>query len=94
MTQNTNTWPDFVENMDFGGTKMLTQEEIDNWDSGYDEQKEAFEKVKPDLKRVQKSLSSALHYLHETGDYESHTVDEVFKKINDAHLLLGNLLDD
>ena len=52
MKQNTNTWPDFVENMDFGGTKMLTQEEIDNWDAGYDEQKEAFEKAKPDLKRA------------------------------------------
>lgn len=94
MKQNTNTWPDFVENMDFGGTKMLTQEEIDNWNSGYDEQKEAFEKAKPDLKRALSCLSSSLHWLHETGDYESHTADEIFKKINDAHLLLGNLLND
>ena len=94
MKQNTNTWPDFVENMDFGGTKMLTQEEIDNWDAGYDEQKEAFEKAKPDLKRALNCLASSLHWLHETGDYESHTADEIFKKINDAHLLLGNLLDD
>ena len=94
MKQNTNTWPDFVENMDFGGTKMLTQEEIDNWDVGYDEQKEVFEKVKPDLKRALNCLASSLHWLHETGDYESHTADEIFKKINDAHLLLGNLLDD
>ena len=88
-------WPDFVENMNYEDKYMLTQEEIDNWNSGYeDEHKKQFEKVRPDLEKALSNLESAIHYFHETGDCEYQILDEIFGNIYDAQVKLNNLLGD
>jgi len=47
------------------------------------EQEKMLAKVRPDLKRALKSLESALHWLHETHEYESEMLDEVCEDIQD-----------
>ena len=47
------------------------------------EQEKMLAKVRPDLKRALKSLESALHWLHETHEYESEVLDELCGDIQD-----------
>jgi len=67
---------------------VLTQEEIDNWDVGYDEavndQERLFIINKKNIKNVLKCLEATAHWLQETGEYESQILDEVHERIEES----------
>jgi len=92
------TWPDFVDTMDFGGFKMLTQEEVNNWDANYDEavsdQERLFIINKKNIKNVLKCLEATSHWLQETGEYESQILDEVHERIEESITDVINLLEE
>jgi len=50
--------------------------------------------VKKELKNALQGISTAIHYLHETSDYESLTVDRIFEDLVSAHRELKELIDD
>ena len=52
------------------------------------EQQEAYKNAKPNLVRALHDLSGAIHWLHETGDWQSEAVDEVFRKLDEAKDIL------
>jgi hypothetical protein len=67
---------------------MLTQEEIDNWDIGYDEafsdQERLFIINKGNIKDVLRCLEEAALWLKETGEYESQILDKVHERIEES----------
>lgn len=67
---------------------MLTQEEIDNWDVGYETEKSDFEKIKKDLHNCLESIEAAEHWLHSTGDYESQDLDDALGHLKDARHIM------
>lgn len=56
------------------------------------EQQEAYESAKPNLVRALHDLKSVIHWLHETGDWQSEEVDEVFSKCDEAKDILEALV--
>jgi len=68
---------------------MITEEDIQAMNN-----EKAFISVKRELKNALQGISTAIHYLHETSDYESSTVDNIFEDLVSAHRKLKELLDD
>jgi hypothetical protein len=67
---------------------MISEEDI--WKM---EQEKTLLKVKPDLEKALKGLETAIHYLHETGDYESEVLDEICDSTYSNIQLLEGLIN-
>ena len=64
---------------------MISEEQIWNM-----EQEKLLLKIRPDLEKSVEGLSTALHYLNETGEYESEILDEISDNTyNNIQLLKG-----
>jgi len=67
---------------------MITEEDIAGFLND-----ENFMAVKRDLERALHDAKSALHWLHETDDYESKDLDRACDNINQAVVLLEAVLN-
>lgn len=67
---------------------MITAEDIAAF-----EQDILLEKVRPDIKRALHAAETAMHYLHETSDYESDALDNVCSDIQDAITVLKGFVN-
>lgn len=56
------------------------------------EQQEAYKAARPNLVRALHDLNSTIHWLHETGDWESEAVDEAFRNLEDARHILKDIV--
>lgn len=54
---------------------------------------ENFDNVKADIERAVKYVSSAIHYLDETGHYESNDLDEIMSELINIEYRLWELLN-
>lgn len=67
---------------------MITGEDIYNA-----EQEQAFKNVKDDLLAARHSIKSALHFLAETGQYESFELDDCADNLETSLFLINKVLD-
>jgi hypothetical protein len=67
---------------------MISEEDIWNL-----EQEKILLKIKPDLEKSVEALSTALHYLNETGEYESEVLDEISDNTYTNIQILKGLID-
>jgi len=68
---------------------MITEEDIQTINN-----EKAFINVKRELRNALQGISTAIHYLHETSEYESSTLDNITDNLVSAHRELGELLSD
>jgi hypothetical protein len=69
---------------------MITGDGIYNSEQ---EQEQAFKNVKDDLLAARHSIKSALHFLAETGRYESFELDECADNLETSLFLINAVLD-
>ena len=68
---------------------MITEEDIQAMNN-----EKALISVKREFRNALQGISTAIHYLHETSDYESLIVDKIFENLVSAHRELKELIDD
>lgn len=66
---------------------MITQEDIDALHHDND-----FETVRSDVEKAYKGVCQALHYLEETGEYESHNLDYIHDTLETVKWQLTKML--
>mgnify|MGYP001026033383 CR=1 FL=1 len=68
---------------------MTTEEDIEAINN-----EKAFINVKRELRNALQGISTAIHYLHETSEYESSVLDEITDDLVSAHRIMEELLSD
>lgn len=66
---------------------MITQEDIDAMRSEND-----FETIRKDVERAYHSVTTAIHYLEETFEYESHNLDYTYETLKLIQLQMAKML--
>lgn len=92
-------WNDFVDTMDFVGFKtvvidedtMITKEDMIALSAAHEQDLE-LKSAKKDLERALHAVDTAIHYLDETGAYESNVLDDAYEDLKAAKAKLEGFL--